>query len=138
MAASVYYECNNCKHKFITSGPWEFRWDKDGKVEICGHPLGERAKLGVDGLKAYMYCNRCKEVMDVILLEFKKRVFTAQEVWSGDTELKDGYSYFNPNVKSKCPKCSRNSMFLLLKFGPEIECPKCKIGKMFVDWIDQY
>ena len=157
MGSSYHFECNNCEHKFFTSGPWEFRWSKYGKIEHCGHPLRDRAKLGVDGLCGYLYCVNCDTASEIILLEYKKRVFTDHDVWSEHTELKPRYSHEeykaflklgkydlklkapknNPNKKIRCPQCNITNMLFLVPYRPfEMDCPKYNIEKINVVRID--
>ncbi|AEV68702.1 hypothetical protein [Acetivibrio clariflavus] len=45
MGLTYRFKCNNCEYNFFTSGPWEFRWDKYGKIEYCGHPLEIESNL---------------------------------------------------------------------------------------------
>ena len=79
---------NICEYNFFTSGPWEFRWGKYGKIEYCGHPLGDRInKLNTP--KA------------------------------------------NPDKKIRCPQCNVTNMLFLVPYHPfEMDCPKCKRGKI--------
>ncbi|KNY25489.1 hypothetical protein [Pseudobacteroides cellulosolvens] len=157
MGSSYCFECNNCEHKFFTSGPWEFRWNKSGKIEYCGHLLGNRVKQGVDGLSGHLFCVNCDTVSEIILLEYKKRVFTNLEVWGKHTELKPGYSHEeykqflkwgkydfklkapknNPDKKIRCPHCDITNLLFLVPYRPfESDCPKCHIGKIHLVRID--
>lgn len=157
MGSAFHFECNNCNYKFVTSGPWEFRWDNTGKREYCGHPLGSRVKFGVDGLCGDLYCVNCNTVSEIILLEYKKRVFNTDEVWGDHTELKPGYSHEeykmilkrqffdfklkspknNPNKRLRCPQCGITNMLFLVPYHPfNMACTKCNEGTINVVRID--
>ncbi|MEN2776058.1 hypothetical protein [Acetivibrio clariflavus] len=94
---------------------------------------------------------------EIILLEYKKRVFTIADVWGSHTELKPGYSHdefkmylkqstydfklktpkANPDKKIRCPQCNVTNMLFLVPYHPfEMDCSKCNIGKIHLGPIN--
>lgn len=163
------FKCSHCDYKFYTGCITGFRHtDNNQKKHVFLSLRGEERKKdireGIDGIKGRVYCDNCKDVFDIILLEYKTPVYDLNDLYNGSVELKEGYSYsifkkilYNkygfcegysyrnlyktnkkPLNKHICPKCFKRDKLILHVRGwyPELDCKKCNIGKITIDWID--
>lgn len=129
MAMSVDFECNNCGYSFSTSGPWEFRRDKNGKIKLCGHPMtAENERKGIEGLIAYLYCKQCDQVVEAILEEYKNTKFNVLDVWEQKQENSNDNAG-NVFESAVCPKCHKQELFICFEEeNSSIKCPRCEEG----------
>lgn len=155
----THLKCNCCEYSFKIGSLSGFRYEKQG-IEYVSLSLKHKKEheKGFDGVSAYMYCRICDEVVKVVLLEYKKRVYNYGMLFC--SELKEGYNYsiyktllsinkygFYENSSSSniskannndklavkkqvCPKCKRCSD-LLLNVACSFKCPRCSDGKIF-------
>jgi hypothetical protein len=67
------WQCNHCSNQIRTSGLWEFYRDALGLRHHYGHPAPvsqDAIKSGVKGLYGEWYCPECREVRNIVAIEF--------------------------------------------------------------------
>lgn len=134
MASVFSHTCDNCGYCVHTSGPHEFYRDSNGNRKPYGHPvpLSEEAKQrGIYGSSEILYCAKCDEVVDVILVEYEQPIGVTGVGWSGPCIPKDEYKEEKP---IKCPKCGMQELFYAALEGEEPICPRCRKGKLISEF----
>ena len=137
MATGFTHTCSNCSYSVSTSGPHEFYRDADGVRKPYGHPApfsDEARERGIYGLSGALYCAKCDEVFDVILVEFEEPAQNDIMVWGGRCTPKQGY---RGRRVIKCPKCTIRNLILIRQEGEEPMCPRCRRGRLIgrAEWI---
>jgi len=94
----------------------------------------EARQRGIYGLSGELYCPNCDEVVDLILVEFKKPSQDSLSVWGGMCEPRDE---FKDEGAVKCPKCDNRNLILGPMEDRGVTCPRCKEGKLVgeMEWI---
>lgn len=130
MGSGYEHKCDRCGYEVATSGPWEFYRDELGLRHPYGHPVpasDEAERAGIAGLSAEMYCLDCRQVSDVILVEFVRPAEDSLLVWLGRCEPMEEYRH---EGAVRCPSCGSTNLLL----GPDetrtIPCPRCGVGRV--------
>lgn len=93
MGAGYIHKCDKCGYTVHTSGPWEFYRDSNGERKEYGHPtpFSKEAELcGISGLSGELYCPKCDQVWDLVLVEYKSPIKEGFLVWSGKYRVQRG------------------------------------------------
>jgi len=136
MGSAYFHKCTNCGYSVRTSGLWEFYRDKEGNKKPYGHPgpvSKEAEKRGIYGFSANVYCPKCDEVFDLIVVEFEKPIKGIEAglfAWLGKWEPKEE---FLKEGGLGCPKCSNHKLILGPREDIRVMCPRCKEGKLIVE-----
>jgi hypothetical protein len=134
MAPWYYRECDHCNYPVLTSGPWEFYRDRDGRKQNLRYEIYETRDRNrrVDGLWGEVYCFECETVFDVVLVEFKEPSQDSVQALAGLPEPKDE---FRNKDAVKCPRCGGTNLLLGYAKGTGLDCPRCKEGQLVLKVI---
>ncbi len=121
------YVCNICKLITRTSGPWEYYFDVEQQRKFYGHPGPkniEAEKRGIHGFSGHLYCQACKEVIETVLIEFEKPIFSSKSAW----EEIDAKKFSREPIE--CPRCKAFGLILEPIDDRKINCRRCKKGEL--------
>lgn len=120
------WKCNHCGNQIRTGGLWEFYRDELGLRHPYGHPVPvskEAIKSGVQGFFGEWYCPKCREVRNIVAVEFVEPKNGSLDACKAG--LSDKIEAPKREYEAVCDRCNTPLKDHLDKSDI---CPKCNTG----------